>query len=75
MNSKMLIYPKYVNCFNFGVMGEQGAESIAHIMTLEKRYNIPNEVKKLHYIFKEQAIESYPSLSRKITDNGDTATA
>ena len=38
-----------------GLMGEQGAESIhAHIMTLEKRYNnIPNEVEKLSYIFKE----------------------
>ena len=69
-----------------GLMGEQGAESIhAHIMTLEKRYNnIPNEVEKLSYIFKEHAIQSDPSLSslrpppkkkRKITDNGDTATA
>ena len=66
-------------------MGEQEAESIhAHIMALEKRYNIPKEVERLHYIFKEQAIESDPSLSslrpptrkkRKITDDGDTAIA
>ena len=67
------------------LMGEQEAESIhAHIMTLKKRHNIPNEVERLHYIFKEQAIQCDPSLSslrppprkkRKITDDGDTATA
>ncbi len=48
-----------------GIMGEQGAESIhAHLMRLERIYQgIPNEVDRLLYIFKEQALESDPSLT------------
>ncbi len=46
--------------------GEQGAESIhAHINQLERTYQgIPNEVDRLKYIFREQALESDPSLCR-----------
>ena len=48
-----------------GLMGEQGAESIhAHLMRLERTYQgIPNELDRLKYIFKEQALESAPSLT------------
>ena len=48
-----------------GIMGEQGAESIhAHLMRLEKTYQgIPNELDRLLYVFKEQALESDPSLT------------
>ncbi len=48
-----------------GIMGEQGAESIhAHINQLERTYQgIPNEVDRLKYIFREQALESDPSLT------------
>ena len=67
-----------------GLMGEQGAESIhAHLMRLERTYQgIPNELDRLKYIFKEQALESAPSLTclrpplkkrKKATE--DTATA
>lgn len=47
-----------------GLMGEQGAESIhAHLMKLERVYQgIPNPVERLEYIFKEQILESAPSL-------------
>ena len=46
-------------------MGEQGAESIhAHIMRLERIYQgIPNDVDRMKYIFKEQTLESAPSLT------------
>ena len=48
-----------------GLMGEQGAESIhAHMMELERTYqSIPNALDRLKYIFKEQALESAPSLT------------
>ena len=48
----------------FGIMGEQGAESIhAHIMKLERTYQgIANDVERLKYIFKEHMLESAPSL-------------
>jgi len=69
-----------------GLMGEQGSESIhAYIKNLERVYKIPNEVEKLLYIFKEQAIESDPGLSslrpppkkkkKNLTDTEGTATA
>ena len=47
-----------------GFMGEQGAESIhAHLMKLERVYHgISNPVERLKYIFKEQILESAPSL-------------
>ena len=46
-------------------MGEQGAESIhAHMMRFERVYQgIPNDVDRLKYIFKEQMLESAPSLT------------
>ena len=66
-----------------GVMGEQGAESIhAHINQLERTYQgIPDDVDRLKYIFKEQALESDPSLTslrpplkkRKKTEHTTTA--
>ena len=48
----------------FGIMGEQGAESIhAHLMKLERIYQgIANDVERLKYIFKEHMLESAPSL-------------
>jgi len=48
-----------------GLMGEQGAESIhAHIMKLERVHqSIPNDLDRLKYIFKEQALESALSLT------------
>lgn len=65
-------------------MGEQGAESIhAHIMKLERVYQgIPNDLDRLKYIFKEQTLESAPSLTslrpplkkRKLTDEQGRAT-
>ena len=47
-----------------GLMGEQGAESIhAHLMKLERVHQgIPNDLDRLKYIFKEQTLESAPSL-------------
>ena len=47
-----------------GLMGEQGAESIhAHLMKLERVYQgIPNPVERVKYYFKEQMLESAPSL-------------
>ena len=46
-------------------MGEQGAESIhAHVMKLERTHqNIPNDLDRLKYIFKEQTLESAPALT------------
>ncbi len=48
-----------------GLMGEQGAESIhAHVMKLERTHqSIPNDLDRLKYIFKEQTLESAPSLT------------
>ena len=48
----------------FGIMGEQGAESVhAHLMKLERIYQgIANDVERLKYIFKEHQLESAPSL-------------
>lgn len=47
-------------------MGEQGAESIhAHMNKLDKQYHVmPNDVDRLKYIFKEQILESAPSLTQ-----------
>jgi hypothetical protein len=47
-----------------GFMGEQGAESIhAHLNRLEKTYSgIPNELKRLKYIFEMYQLETAPSL-------------
>ena len=47
-----------------GLMGEQGAESIhAHLMRLERIHQgIPNAVDRLKYIFKQQILETAPSL-------------
>ena len=66
-----------------GVMGEQGAECVhAHINQLERTYQgIPDDVDRLKYIFKEQALESDPSLTslrpplkkRKKTEHTTTA--
>lgn len=46
-------------------MGEQGAESIhAHMNQLETTHRgIPNELKRLEYIVREQALETAPSLT------------
>ena len=48
-----------------GLMGEQGAESMhAHLMKLERVHQgIPNDLDRLKYIFKEQTLESAPSLT------------
>lgn len=48
----------------FGLMGEQGAESIhAHLMRMERTFQgIANEVDRYKYIFKLQLLESDPSL-------------
>lgn len=64
-----------------GLMGEQGAEAIhAHMNTLEGTHrHIPDELERLKYIFKEQMLESDPSLTelrpspkrRKTSDNAD----
>ena len=47
-----------------GLMGEQGAESIhALMMKLERNFqSIPNELDRLKYIVKEQALATAPSL-------------
>ena len=46
----------------FGLMGEQGAESIhAHLMKLERIYQ-GIDVERLKYIFKEHMLVSAPSL-------------
>ena len=67
-----------------GIMGEQGAESIhAHLQQLERTYQgISNEVDRLKYIFKEQTLESAPSLTslrppikKRKKHTVDTATA
>ena len=46
-------------------MGKQGAESIhAHLMRLERiHHGIPNAVDRLKYIFKQQILETAPSLA------------
>ena len=51
-------------CMGFGIMGEQGAESIhAYLMKLERIHQgIANDVERLKYIFKEHQLESAPSL-------------
>ena len=48
-----------------GLMGEQGAEAIhAHMNSLDRTHrHIPDEVARLKYIFKEQLLESDPSLT------------
>ncbi len=48
-----------------GLMGEQGAESIhAHIMKLERVHQgVASDLDRLKYIFKEQTLESAPSLT------------
>ena len=49
----------------FGIMGEQGAESLhAHIKKLERQYcGVANELERLKYIVKEHNLQSLPQLN------------
>ena len=49
----------------FGMMGEQGAESIhAHLMRIEDNYNsIANDVDRLTNVFKESCLQTAPALT------------
>ena len=49
----------------FGIMGEQGAESLhAHIKKLERQYcGVANELERLKHIVKEHNLQSSPQLN------------
>ena len=48
----------------FGMMGEQGAESIhTHLMRIEENYNsIANDLDRLKNVFKESCLQTAPAL-------------
>ena len=57
---------KMEGCFSFGMMGEQGLESIhAYFNSLSRTYmyqNIPNKVERLRAMMREHLLHSEPGL-------------